>query len=150
MDFNQFNLLIGLGREYGHACIRDLSVSDTGHRICTFLHFHGAVSQETAASSLMLDKTTLAKAVSTLVDKGLVTRTADPDNRRKNLLRLTDAGRETIQDNADIYDRWLSAVCACLTEAEQRQLSELLIRMVESAIALRPLPAGCKPKEGNL
>jgi DNA-binding MarR family transcriptional regulator len=92
----------------------------------------------------MLDKTTLAKAVSALADKGLVVRTADPDNRRKNVLRLTDAGRDTIRESADIYDRWLNTVCACLTEAEQRQLSVLLNRLVENALALRPFPAGCK------
>ena len=137
MNFNQLNMLIALGREYGHAAIRDSGVSDTGHRICTFLHFHGEVSQDTVACALMLDKTTVAKAISAMEKKGLVTRAPDPRNRRRNILCITDAGRETIRDSVDIYDRWLDTVCGCLTAQEQCQLNAMHERLTAYALQLR-------------
>jgi len=137
MDFNQLNTLIVLGREYGHAKIRDAGVSDTGHRICTFLHFHGEVSQDTVASVLMLDKTTVAKALASMESKGFVTRAVDPRNRRKNIIRITKAGREAIQDSADIYDRWLDAVCSCLSPQEEQQLSVIFDKLVDRALKMR-------------
>ncbi len=137
MNFNQLNMLIALGREYGHAAIRDAGVSDTGHRICTFLHFHGEASQDTVSSALMIDKTTIAKAVSALKDKGLLTRAADPKNRRRNILCLTDAGREAIRGSADIYDRWLDTICGCLSREEQQELDALLQRLVAAALSAR-------------
>ena len=137
MNFNQLNTLIMLGREYGHAVIRDAGVSDTGHRICTFLHFHGEVSQDTIASALMLDKTTVAKALASMESKGFVTRAADPRNRRKNIIRITADGREAIQDSADIYDRWLDIVCGCLSPQEQQQLSTIFDKLVDCALKTR-------------
>ena len=137
MDFNQLNQLIALGREYGHACIRDSGVSDTAHRICTFLHFHGEVSQDTVARVLMLDKTTVAKALASMEGKGFVTRATDPRNRRKNIIRITEAGRAAIQDSADIYDRWLDTVCSCLSPQEQQQLSLIFDKLVDRALKVR-------------
>lgn len=141
MDFNQFNMLIALGREYGHAAIRDTGVSDTAHRICTFLYFHGEGSQDTVARALMLDKTTVAKALGTLERKLLISRTPDLSNRRRNVLRITDAGREAIRESVDIYDRWLETVCACLTAEEQRMMSAMLERLVDCALKIRQTPS---------
>lgn len=141
MDFNQFNMLIALGREYGHAAIRDTGVSDTAHRICTFLYFHGEGSQDTVARALMLDKTTVAKALGTLEHKELISRTPDLSNRRRNVLRITDAGREAIRESVDIYDRWFETVCACLTAEEQRLMSAMLERLVDCALKIRQTPS---------
>ena len=137
MDFNRLNMLIALGREYGHAAIRDAGVSDTAHRICTFLHFHGQVSQDTVASALMLDKTTVAKALRVIESKGLISRVPDPRNRRRNILCITDAGRETISSSIHVYDQWLETVCDCLSAKEQGEFSAMLEKLVNRALQLR-------------
>lgn len=137
MTFNQLNMLIALGREYGHARIRDSGVSDTAHRICTFLCFHGEVSQDTVAGALMLDKTTVAKALGAMERKELISRTPDPSNRRRNILRITDAGKETISASVGIYDTWFQSILSCLTAEEQRQLDSMVQKLVNSARVIR-------------
>ena len=66
MEFSKLNMLIKLGREFGHEQIRDAGFSDTEHAICTFLCFHDQVSQDMIANALLLDKTTVAKALSVI------------------------------------------------------------------------------------
>ncbi len=134
MNYQQLNTLIKLGRDFGHEQIRDAGFTDTEHAICTFLCFHDRVSQDHIASALMLDKTTVAKALSAMEGKGLILREQNPKNRRENRIRVTESGRSSVSGSVDLYDTWLRRVCSCLSAEELRQLDELFDRIVQCAI----------------
>ncbi len=133
MVFNTISLLSKYAKEYGHAKIREAGVSDTEHIICTFLYFHSDAYQDMIADSLMLDKTTVAKAILGLEERGLIKRIQNPDNRRKNILNITDAGKEKIADVVGIYDEWLQKIESCLTDAEKEQFHDCCLRLLEKA-----------------
>ena len=142
MEFSKLNMLIKLGREFGHEQIRDAGFSDTEHAICTFLCFHDQVSQDMIANALMLDKTTVAKALSAMEGKSLIIREQDGQNRRKNIIRVTETGRASVSASMHIYDDWFSSVCACLSEEEFRQLGSSIDRMIDCALQLREQAKG--------
>lgn len=133
MDFNTISLLLRYAKEYGHAKIRGAGVSSTEHKICTFLYFHSDAYQDMIANALMIDKTTVAKAIQSLEERGLVSRIQNPDNRRKNILNITKSGEKTIADIVGIYDEWLANVESCLTDVEKEQFHGYCIRMMEKA-----------------
>ncbi len=133
MDFSTINLLSRYAKEYGHAEIREAGITDTEHRICTFIHFHSDVYQDMVANALMLDKTTVAKALLSLEERGLIQRIRNPDNRRKNILTITDAGKETIMDIVGIYDEWLERVESCLSGPEKEEFHGYCLRLLERA-----------------
>ena len=135
MNFHNMNLLMKYAKAYGHERIRGLGMSDTEHTICTFLFGHAGVSQDDVADALRLDKTTVARALLTLEDKRMVVKRQNPENKRKNLLYLTDAGRESIADVVGLYDRWLFDISTCLTPSEQAQFDEYCARLLEAAKA---------------
>ncbi len=85
------------------------------------------------ANSLMLDKTTVAKAILSLEERGLIKRIQNPDNRRKKILNITDAGKETILDVVGIYDEWLEKIESCLSDEEKEQFHNYCIRLLEKA-----------------
>ena len=134
MNFSQLHMLIKLGQEFGHEQIRDAGFTDTEHAICTFLCFHDRVSQDAIATALMMDKTTVAKALSGMESKGLIAREQNPANRRENRIRLSDAGRYSVSGSVDLYDTWLSRACDCLSAEEQQQLDGYFERIVQNAI----------------
>ncbi|HZW49086.1 MAG TPA: MarR family transcriptional regulator [Bacillota bacterium] len=103
MNYQTINQISKYAKEYGHSKIRDAGVSDTEHKICTFLYFHNDVSQDMVAKALMLDKTTLAKALISLEERGLILRIQNPANRRENILNITKDGKATIADIVNIY-----------------------------------------------
>ncbi|MEA4870123.1 hypothetical protein SDC9_112488 [bioreactor metagenome] len=134
MKFAQLNMLMRLGRDFGHEQIRDAGFTDTEHAICTFLCFHELVSQDRIANALMLDKTTVAKALSSMERKGLIRREQNAQNRRENSIQITAAGRASVSTSIDIYDAWLKDVCSCLSEEESQRLDAYLDRMLNLAL----------------
>ena len=134
MNYSQLNMLIRLGREFGHEQIRDAGFTDTEHAICTFLCFHDQVSQDAIATALMLDKTTVAKALSAMECKGLVGREQNPQNRRENIIRITQAGKANVSDSIDLYDTWMSEICSCLSGEELQQLDSYFERIIQNAV----------------
>lgn len=133
MDFNTISLLLKYAKKYVNTKIREAGVSNTEHNICTFLYFHRDSYQDMIANSLMLDKTTVAKAILSLEERGLITRKQNPDNRRKNILNITDAGKQTITDVVDVYDEWLKNIETCLSSEEKEQFRDYCERLLEKA-----------------
>lgn len=133
MDFATFSLLSKYAKEYASSKIRRVGVSSTEHMLCSFLYFHQGVSQDMIASSLLLDKTTVAKALASLEERALITRVQDPQNRRRNILNLTKSGKQTITDIVDIYDVWLKELESCLTDEERQQFHQYYLRLLEKA-----------------
>lgn len=133
MNFDSISLLSKYAREYGHARVREAGVTDTEHKICTFLFFHSDVCQDLIANTLMLDKTTVAKALVSLESRGLIVRVQNPENRRKNILSITQAGKAAIADVVGIYDEWLSKISACLSREEQRSFDQYCSRLLAEA-----------------
>jgi DNA-binding MarR family transcriptional regulator len=137
MQFSKLSMLIKLGREFGHEQIRDAGFSDTEHAICAFLCFHDQVSQDMIANALMLDKTTVAKALNSMESKGLVVREQDGQNRRRNRIRITDTGKTSVSNSMHIYDTWFSEVCSSLSEAEQQQFDDSISKLIDAALLLK-------------
>jgi DNA-binding MarR family transcriptional regulator len=54
-------------------------------------------SQQQAAQRLGIDRTTMVALLDTLEGKGLVSRHPHADDRRRNVVELTDAGQDTLR-----------------------------------------------------
>jgi DNA-binding MarR family transcriptional regulator len=61
-----------------------------------------SVNLQALADKLELDKSTLSRAIDSLVGLGLVARKEDPENRRQQILSLSKAGERRV---ADIHQR---------------------------------------------
>lgn len=137
MNFSQLHMLIKLGQEFGHEQIRDAGFTDTEHAICTFLCFHDRVSQDAIANALLLDKTTVAKSLSSMEAKGLVVRKQNERNRRMNIIQISEAGKASVSGSIHLYDEWLAELCSCLSPEEQRQMDGYFNRIIDSAVKRR-------------
>ncbi|MDD3401377.1 MAG: MarR family winged helix-turn-helix transcriptional regulator [Eubacteriales bacterium] len=133
MDVTLINLLAKYAKEYGHAKIRQAGVTDTEHTICTFLYFHSGTCQDMLANTLMLDKTTVAKALFSLETRGLILRLQDPNNRRKNILSITPDGKAAIGQTIGIYDEWLARIMEVLSPKEQQDFEQYCDRLLAEA-----------------
>lgn len=137
MDFNKFNLFFRCGREYGRLMTKDLGINYTEYNICVFLYFYPDAPQDLISKSYMLDKTTVAKSLQILEQRGLITRSVNPQNRRQNLINLTEDGAGLIKDALYVYDDWVEKVSGSLTAREQQQFDAMLDKMLRSAMELK-------------
>jgi DNA-binding MarR family transcriptional regulator len=78
----------------------------------------------------------MAQTVGELESSGLVARRADPDDRRRALVELTDHGRAVLEEDRRAREGWLArAIVEDLSGEEQAVLAdavELLRRLAES------------------
>jgi DNA-binding MarR family transcriptional regulator len=98
------------------------------------------ISQQEVARRLGVDRTTMVALIDVLEGKGLVERRRDPDDRRKNVVALTEAGRVTLRRASRAGD-----------EAERRFLAALSgdeAAGLRRALRTVAFPAASGPRAG--
>jgi MarR family 2-MHQ and catechol resistance regulon transcriptional repressor len=73
---------------------------------------------------LFLDKSTVSRVVDALVELGYITRTPKPDDRRCNILELTEAGREICRKVHEMGDACAIDVIERLPEDRRSEVVE--------------------------
>jgi DNA-binding MarR family transcriptional regulator len=88
----------------------------------------GPMSPKQIAEAATMDAPATTVAVNDLEDRGLVSRTLDPTNRRSKLVTLTDAGREVHALIEGIDDPAPQAFAA-LSDDDLRTLRDVLAKL---------------------
>ncbi|MFB4267101.1 MarR family winged helix-turn-helix transcriptional regulator [Nonomuraea sp. GTA35] len=91
----------------------------------------GPASQAALGRRTGIDRSDIVATVNELAERGLVERSPDPDDRRRNVITVTPAGARQLAE----LDRLLSGaqdeLLAALTRAEREQLIGLLTRVAD-------------------
>ncbi len=84
----------------------------------------GYASVSELASALLLDKSTVSRAVQTLRDRDWLSMREDPGDRRRKLVELTDAGHEALERCHSTADGQVVAALSQLTPAQRHQVTQ--------------------------
>jgi DNA-binding MarR family transcriptional regulator len=98
--------------------------------VLAVLHPAEALDQRTIAEGAALDKSTCGDLIDRLARRGLVETGADPDDRRRKLIRITDSGRRQLEAAAVQQREVHQAALARLSEPERADLNQLLLKML--------------------
>lgn len=138
-------------REFERALNRDLEE----HNCCcelTLAQCHplleidlrGQTTLVELAQSLELDKSTLSRTVDALVNKGLVSRTPHPDDRRYTRLTLTDAGKRICADINSRSDAHYRKVFQRIPESEHDEVMKGFTLLARAMTATDSEPGGAE------
>jgi DNA-binding MarR family transcriptional regulator len=101
------------------------------YRLLAALEEFGPASQAALGRRTSIDRSDVVAALNELAERGLIERSPDPDDRRRNVVTITPAGTEQLaaldETLAGVQDKLL----APLSTAERKQLIGLLNRLVE-------------------
>jgi DNA-binding MarR family transcriptional regulator len=86
------------------------------------------------AADVFLDLSTVSRQVRSLVERGLVERRPDPDDRRGSLLSATDAGRDAFQQYREMRDAQLAALLEPWPGEDRYQLIRLMARLNDDLV----------------
>lgn len=105
---------------------------------------------QSVSESTHTHKSTISRAVMSLIERGIVERLENAEDRREYGLRLTRDGRKLYQSLIPRLLRREAEILDCLTETERQQFERLLGK-IEAGLALpaEDIPAaGLKPTAG--
>lgn len=99
------------------------------YRLLAALEEGGAASQAALGRSTGIDRSDVTAAVNELENRHLVGRSVDPDDRRRNIVEITPAGKKQL----GVLDRLIAEVqeqvLAPLSATERRQFVKLIRRL---------------------
>jgi len=106
--------------------LKSLALTGREFLVLSFVSAAEGLSQQELADRLGLDPTIIVGLVDTMEDRGLMTRTRDSADRRRNVLGLTSAGHELHTRAVDAAASAQAEFLAPLNEAEREKLRKLL------------------------
>ena len=105
-----------------------------GILLCIYDDYKSPKSQQDIAKRLNMNDGTIAKALRKLEDKNLIKRSPNPDNRRQNLIGLTDDGLKIAEEFRNLNEKWEKEVFKGLTSDEIIDLKWDLHRITLNSI----------------
>lgn len=131
------SLIERTGRIYADTFLKEKGVSRGQAPYLMELYEDEGVSQDYLAQKTDTDKSTAARALQKLEAAGFVRREQNPQDKRGNLVYLTDEGRKIYPYVKQLMGRWLRLVMVDLSEDEQHALAKALEAMAKQARAYR-------------
>ena len=109
----------------GLAIEGDLTPSQTA--VLTRLWKEGDSSASALAGAERIRPQSMAAIVAALNERGLIERTPDPEDGRRQLISLTGAGRQRAESNRQVREEWLArAIHDRYSESERRTILDAL------------------------
>ncbi|CAM3441212.1 MarR family winged helix-turn-helix transcriptional regulator [Occultella aeris] len=103
---------------------RSNAVSEAQGAVLGGLFNLGPQSPSALAEREHVSAPTMTRTIQTLMDLGMVTKAAHPEDKRQVVVSLTEAGEQHIIATRRRRDQWLSRRLASLTPAERQTLSD--------------------------
>ncbi len=125
-----------------HAALFDrLDLRDVGQPMLLFLLDDASrdgrdCTQKGLCSALRLSASTVTASVKSLERHGYVRRHADERDQRRNIVEITESGRETARACRRAFSDIDEAMYRGFSEDERRQISALFARIAENLLSL--------------
>ncbi len=123
-------LVARLVQDFEKSVHRPLGSTWAGFRILNALWLFGEVDQQEIQRLSGNSKASVSSALLTLENRGLIERRRDVDDRRRLLVRLTEAGRRELKQAIVTQTERERAWTRVMSDAEIQQLVGLLSKMV--------------------
>ena len=135
--FRHIGHMIGLiervSRSYADEYLKELGLSRGQIPYLMVLYHNEGISQDFLAKGLVMDKSSTARALLKLETAGFIRREQNPQDKRENLVYLTEAGREIHPIVKQLNGQWIEHLSGDLNEVEIVALEAILSKMSTKA-----------------
>jgi len=115
--------------------LNDLDIKNGQYDFCLVISLREGLSQKELSEHLHISKSTTAKAVKNLTEKGYVIRKKDKEDGRLEHLYLTEKGREISPFVQSIFQKIIEVSTRELSQTEITQLLTLMQKVLNNIIS---------------
>lgn len=117
-----------INRSFSHSCLDDriLSLPPAQLHALFSIQKQQPLNMTQLAEYMLVTRQQLTKIIDSLVEKGLVERGADPENRRHVILRLSDEGLLYVRQLMYDQPNFLSQLLGALNDTEAHRFLEAI------------------------
>ena len=119
---------------YMNSRLGDLGINETQMHFLFEISHHDNLNQERIATRCNINKGAVARSIRKLEENGFVARTIDENNRRQNMVSLTQKGEETLSKAIKILKEWEDEIIM-----EKGYVDKELLQLVLKEIAIKTM-----------
>lgn len=131
LPYQLFVLVKGITRKTAPLISDRFNLPMREWRVLLVTAAHPDITANEVANRLNSDKMIVSRAVSGLLRKGYLNRSTDPNDRRRNLLRLTRRGTDKYQDILVLARQFDHDLRATLSKKECATLERILQKLAQ-------------------
>jgi len=113
--------------------LRPFGLTDVQLNVLMLLHHQsaseGGLSQAEISDMMLVNRANITSLIDRMEKAKLVVRTADDDDRRYNIIKLTERGRRLFVKVEPLYAKEVKKAMAVLKDTEQKRLIKMLERV---------------------
>jgi DNA-binding MarR family transcriptional regulator len=114
--------------------IERFDVTQAQFGVLAHLSAQEGISQQELSEKLFVTKGNVCGLIDRMEKRGLVERRFDPEDRRSNLLFLTEEGRKLARRAVPSHEQFMSEQMSALTHEEQQTLRALMRKLDKSIV----------------
>jgi DNA-binding MarR family transcriptional regulator len=117
--------------------LTDRALAETGSRRYHFamlaaLDEFGPSSQADLGRRTGIDRSDVVAAINAMVERGFVQRSPDPSNGRRNIVTITAAGKDHLENLSALIGDAQAELLRALSATESKTMAKLLSRILDS------------------
>ncbi|MFU7517046.1 MarR family winged helix-turn-helix transcriptional regulator [Clostridium sp. HCS.1] len=129
---DNLEVIVRYWRNFTEKRLKEFDLTFGEQIIIIFLSKNENVNQETISKRYMIDKGMVAKTLTRLEDKDFVLRERNPENKRENIISLTEKSLYIMNDINTIFDDWNKILYGEMSKADIECVKRLTGKMVEN------------------
>ena len=120
-------------RQYKGKLLEPYGIGSRSAQLLQYIHLIPDCSQETLAERLLLDKSTIARRLAALEERGFLARTPNPADRRGQIIRLTEKGEALLPVIREVNEKWYAFLSVCQSPEDLERIERTLSAMLSRA-----------------
>jgi DNA-binding MarR family transcriptional regulator len=129
---DNMSIIVRYCRMFAERKLKEYDLSFGEQVIMMFLSTHDNVSQDTISKKFMIDKGMIAKTLTKLEQKEIILRVQNLDNKRENIISLTQKGRDILNIMSGVLDEWNEIIYEGMSQEEIDWVKRLTGKMVKN------------------
>lgn len=129
---NNMSIIVRSCRTFTERKLKEFDLTFGEQIILMFISAQENVNQDTISKTFMIDKGMVAKTLNKLELKGFIARKQNPDNKRENIISLTQKGTEILINMKAVLKEWNEILHEGMSQEDIATITRLTGKMAEN------------------